>query len=436
MAKRVAVFTNFSSYSEAYSLNRVVMNQIRMLVDHGYKPIVIVGEHFKPVFDYADPNVELRKIPDVPVYNEVKMDSTFDQDVGMIERELSKALDGVDVVLTHDVIYQPACVKHLVAAKRIANRRPELRWLHWIHSATSPYTLQNLRPLFVDEYAKIIGEPFPNSFYIFFNHFSIPRIANNFHVSDADVKIVHHPTDIKAFYKIEDDSWDLMMRKDMLSADVVCTYPIRLDRGKQVDKVIKLLSAFKQLDKSVRLIIGDFHSTGGDKIDFREDCKKIAIDWGMNDQDLVWLSEQKADWNVEVPYKNIVDFMRISNVFIMASSSESYSLITQEAGLSGVAMVTNRDFPPFRDIFGWPPHQIPFSSNIDALTGLDGDTTTKITNERQFYLDAAKVLNYDLENERSLYLKTFLRKYRNMDYIFKHELEPLISFEAPIKKEK
>ena len=56
--KTVAILTNFSSYSEAYSLNRVVMNQIRMLVDNGYKPIVIVGEHFKPVQDYVHPNVE------------------------------------------------------------------------------------------------------------------------------------------------------------------------------------------------------------------------------------------------------------------------------------------------------------------------------------------------------------------------------------------
>jgi len=319
--RRVAIFTTFSSYSEAYSLNRVVMNQIRMLVDHGYKPVVIVGQHFEPVFDYADPAVEIRRIPDVPVFNEVKCDATFDQDVGAIERELAKALEGVDVVLTHDIIYQPAAVKHLVASKRIAARRPDIRWMHWIHSATSPYTLQELRPLFVDEYANILREKFPNSFYIFFNHYSIPRIAKNFNVSDQDVKIVHHPTDIKAFYKIEDDSWDLIKRKKILTADIICTYPIRLDRGKQVEKVIKFISAFKRLDKSVRLIVADFHSTGGDKVTYRDECKKMATDWGMTEDELIWLSEQKSDWNVEVPYRNIADFFRLSNVFIGASVS-------------------------------------------------------------------------------------------------------------------
>ncbi|TET26139.1 MAG: glycosyltransferase [Candidatus Bathyarchaeum sp.] len=432
--KTVAILTNFSGFSEAYSLNRVVMNQIRMLVDHGYKPIVIVGEHFKPVQDYAHPNVELRHIPDVPVFNEVKMDATFDQDVGAIERELAKALDGVDVVLTHDIIYQPACVKHLVASKRIAKRRPELRWLHWIHSATSPYTLQNLRPLFVDEYAKVISEKFPNSFYVFFNHYSVPRIAQNFQIDDGDVKVVHHPTDIKAFYKIEDTSWDLIKRKNMLSADVICTYPIRLDRGKQVEKVIKTIASFKDLDKSVRLIIFDFHSSGGDKVTYRNELKQIAIDWGLTEDELVWASEEHSEWSVEVPYQVVADFMKLSNVFVIPSVSESYSLITQEAGLSGVTIVANRDFPPFRDIFGWPPHQVGFSSNIDALTGLDGDTTTEVTNEKTFYKDIAGVLNYDLENERGIYLKTFLRQNRSTSAIFKKELEPLLNYEKPVKK--
>lgn len=433
--KKVCILTQFSSYSEAYSLNRVVMNQIRMLVDNGYKPVVIVGKHFEPVKDYTLPQVELRRIPDVPVSNEVKCDATFDQDVGALERELAKALEGVDVCITHDIVYQPASVKHLVASKRIAKRRKGLRWLHWIHSATSPYTLQNLRPHFVDEYANLIKERFPNSFYIFFNHYSIPRIANNFQIGDDDVKVVHHPTDIKMFYKITDPSWSLIKRKKMLSADVICTYPIRLDRGKQVEKVIKTIAAFKQLDKTVRLVIFDFHSTGGDKVKYRDECKQIAADWGLNEWDLTWASEESADWNVEVPYEVIADFMKLSNVFVMPSVSESYSLITQEAGLSGVAMAANFDFPPFRDIFGWYPHYHKFSSNIDLMTGLDGDTTTTPKNEKQWYLDVARTLNYTLEHDRSLAMKTFLRKHRNLDAIFKHELEPLIGYEPPVKGE-
>jgi len=431
---KVAILTTFSSYSEAYSLNRVVMNQIRMLIDGGYQPVVIVGQNFFPVQDYADPAVELRHIPDVPVFNEVKCDPTFDQDVGAIERELNVALKDVQVVLTHDIVYQPAAVKHLVAAKRIAKRRPELRWLHWIHSATSPYTLQDLRPFFVDEYVNILQDKFPNSFYVFFNHYSIPRIAQNFKVDEQNVKVIHHPTDIKAFWKIEDSSWALIKDKDILSADIICTYPIRLDRGKQVEKVIKTVASFKGLGRSVRLIVIDFHSSGGDKVTYRDELKQIAVDWGLTEQEITFTSEVIPEWAVEVPYQVVADFMHLSNLFVMASTSESYSLITQEAGLSGVAMVVNFDFPPFRDIFGWEPYQAKMSSNIDLMTGMDGNTTTEYhPNEKAWFKDLARCLDYEFANNRVLSLKTKLRRDRNLDAIFRKELEPLISYVPPVK---
>jgi len=432
--RKVCIFTQFSQYSEAYSLNRVVGNQIRMLVDHGYKPVVIVGQNFNPVYDYADPNVELRTIPDVPVFNEVKCDPTFDQDVGAVERELNVALKDVSVCLTHDIVYQPAAVKHLIAAKRIAKRRPDLRWLHWIHSATSPYTLQDLRPFFVDEYTNILKDKFPNSFYVFFNHYSIDRIAQNFQVEKEEVKIIHHPTDLKAFWKIEDSSWQLIKDKDILSADIICTYPVRLDRGKQVEKVIKTVASLKQLGRSVRLIVFDFHSTGGDKVQYRDECKQIATDWGLDNQDITWASEYMAEWAVEVPYRVVCDFMHLSNLFVMPSTSESYSLITQEAGLSGTAMVANFDFPPFRDIFGWEPYQAKFSSNIDLLTGLDGDTKTNYhPSDQAWFKDLARCLLYEFTHNRVLSLKTKLRKERSLDAVFKNELMPLIEYTPPVK---
>jgi len=433
MSNKIAIFTTFSQYSEAYSLNRVVMNQIRMLVDHGYKPVVIVGQNFIPVYDFADPAVEIRHIPDVPVFNEIKCDPTFDQDVLAIEKELSLALVDCRVVLTHDIVYQTAAVKHLIAAKRIAKRRPEIRWLHWIHSATSPYTLQDLRPYFVDEYVNIIQDKFPNSFYVFFNHYSIPRIANNFKVDDEDVKIIHHPTDLKAFYKIDDNAWYLFKAKKIHQADIICTYPVRLDRGKQVEKVIKIIASFKKLQKTVRLIVADFHSTGGDKVVYRDELKQIAIDWGLNDDEITFTSEYLPDWNVEVPYSTVADFMHLSNVFVMPCVSESYSLITQEAGISGTAMVVNFDFPPFRDIFGWEPYQAKFSSNIDMMTGLDGNTTTTPNNEQEFYLQLAKCLDYEFVHNRVLSLKTKLRRDRNLDSIFEKELEPLLNYVPPVK---
>jgi len=435
-SKQVVIFTSFSEISEAYSLNRVVQDQIKMLLRNGYKPTVIVQDSFQPAQWYAHPDVTIEKIPSVPCHNEVKKDPTFEEDVKAISARLDAILKDKDVVLTHDIVYQPAALKHNFAARKIAENHPKIKWLHWIHSATSPVTLGALRPHFNDEYLGLINKQFPNSYYIFFNDYSKPRIAENFGVSQEVVKTIHHPTDIFAFLGISDEVADVCTKKKILSADAVCTYPIRLDRGKQVEYVIKTMAMLKEFDLSVRIVIIDFHSTGGDKLTYRDMLKNLAIDWGLNAQEITFTSEAREEWQVEVPNHVVRDFQLLSNVFVMPSVSESYSLVTQEAALTKQVVVLNQDFPPFRDIFGANAIFRKYSSAVDILTGMDGRTNTSYgpndvsdeerkTYEKRYHQETAGLIAARLKHPE-MALAARLRKERNLDYVFKHELEPLL----------
>lgn len=435
--KKIAIFTTFSDVSEAYSLNRVVQDQLKMFLNAGYEPTVIVAESFEPRGIYADKRITIARIPAVPVYNEVKKDQSFDEDVSGLVASLDAILKDVDVVLTHDVIYQNAALKHNFAARKIAEKYPKIKWLHWIHSATSPVTLANLKPYFQDEYLRTIAKPFPNANYIFFNHYSIPRVAENFSVAEEVVKVVHHPSDLKDVYGLTPEVNELCRKKNIYSADAICIYPIRLDRGKQVEHVIKTMACMKEFDLKVRLVIVDFHSTGGDKLEYRDQLKEMAIDWGLNSEELIWTSEVSDDWKVEIGHEHVMALMRLSNVFIMPSVSESYSLVTQEAGLNKVEAVLNFDFPPFRDIFGPNAIYRKYSSNVDIMNGFDGNTNTQYgpgnaspeerkSHERRYHIETAGKLTTRLKGSHAMALSVFLRKYRNLDYVFKYELEPLL----------
>jgi glycosyltransferase involved in cell wall biosynthesis len=435
--KKVTIFTTFADISEAYSLNRIVQDQLKMFLNNGYAPTVIAAATFKPKGIYADERVTIKTIPMVPVHNEVKKDPTFEDDVQKLTNALEEILKDTDVVITHDIVYQNACLKHNFAARKVAEKFPQIKWLHWIHSATSPVTLANLRPYFQDEYLTTIAKPFPNSKYIFFNHWSVPRVAQNFSISQSDVQVVHHPSDLSEVFALSPEVDQLCKDKDIFSADAICVYPIRLDRGKQVEYVIKTMACLKDFGLKVRVIIVDFHSTGGDKVTYRDELKAMAIDWGLNSEEIIWTSETRPEWKTEVPHKHVMAFMRLSNVFIMPSVSESYSLITQEAGLNKVVGVANFDFPPFRDIFGQNMIYRKFSSNVDMLSGFDGNTNTaygpnNISNEerksyeKRYHVETAGLIVNRLLTSSDLQLSIFLRKFRNLDYVFKHELEPLL----------
>lgn len=433
--KRVVILTNFNSCDPAYSLNRVVQDQIKMFVRHGYNVKVAVADSFVPEGIYK--HVELIKIPNVPCHNELRKDESFDSDVEALYQVFKKEFKDVDIILTHDVVYQPAALKHNFAARKFAKENPEVKWLHWIHSATSSYTLQALVGIFEDAYIDLVRTSFPNSFYIFFNEYSKPRIANNFGIDESLVKIVHHPLDVCGFFGVDPLVSRFVDDKKLLQADAICFYPCRLDRGKQVEVAIKTMAMLKSFDFSVRMIVGDFHSTGGDKIKYRDDLKAIGIDWGLNAQELSFLSEYDPKWNIQTEQSVVRDFMLFSNIMIMPSVSESYSLVTQEAASLGKIVVLNQDFPPFRDIFGPAAIYRKYSSGIDVMTGLDGWTSTKYGPEtaspeeqkfyeKKYHKETAGMIAYRLRNYESFVLRNRILKERNLDAVFTKELQPLL----------
>lgn len=412
-----------------------------MLLLNNYHPTVIVHEGFVPEGIYANPAVKIEYIPNVPCHNEVKKDESFDQDVALIEKRLEEILKNQDIVITHDIIYQNACLKHNFASRRVAKKFPNVKWLHWIHSATSPLLLQMLRPIFTDQYINLIETPFPNAKYVYPNTYAVPSVAKNFGISQEDVVIVHHATDICGFYGISKEVEEVVYKKDLLSADAICTYPIRLDRGKQVEYVIKTMAMFKDFDLSPRLIVIDFHSTHGDKTVYRDQLKEIAIDYGLNEQELTFTSEERDEWFGEVPQSVVRDFQLLSNVFLLPSVSETYSLIAQEAALTRQVVVLNYDFPPFRSIYGENAIYRKFSSRFDVTASPeDALTPTSNTNtkygsgdlpddarkyaEKTYHRETAGMIINRLKHPE-MALSIFLRQNRNLQYIFKHELEPL-----------
>jgi len=438
--KNIAIFTTFTSADEAYSLNRVTIDQLKMLLRNGYKVKVIVAEGFQPKGIYTDPNVKIETIPNVPVHNEVKKDETFAEDVEKLYNALKIILQGADIVITHDIIYQNAALKHNMAARKLAQEVPSIRWLHWIHSATSPYTLVTLRNYFEDKYLEVMAKPFPNSFYIYFNDWSVPRIAQNFSVPESSVKVVHHPSDVYEILDIGDEVREISEKYNFLKADAIAVYPVRLDRGKQVEFVIKTMASLKNHDMSVRVVVVDFHSTAGDKVTYRDNLRQVGIDYKLAEGELLFTSDLKPEWKYEIPHTCVLDFMALSNVFVMPSVSESYSLVTQEAGMQGKVVVVNKDFPPFRDIFGKNIIERKFSSNVDILTGQDGFTKTaygpndvapeqRLHYEKKYHYETAGLIKAKLLDGGPMELAMFLRKERNLQHVFKNELEPL--FYAP-----
>lgn len=423
--KRVGILTDFFSIDPAYSLTNVAGNQIKMLLRHGYDPLVLVDEYFPEQSDVPFPwnSVRLFKLPSIPRSNRAELPKDWEKHLGKMTEAMREGLKDIEVVLSHDLIYQPAQILYLMAAREIDKERDgSIHWLHWIHSATPPALINTQ-----DVYLKSVSLKFPHSFLVFPNEYSRARVARNFGYEEHEVKCVPHPTDFPEFFGFQEITKKLIDAKGMLGAEFIACYPIRLDRGKNVEFCLRIFAQLKKLGRSVRLIIIPFHSTGGDKVHYQRDLVQLGQRLGLSGDELVFTNEFDESLKVRCPREMVRDLFLLSNIYIHPSRSETYSLVVQESILAGCFPILNFDFPPMMDIYGQEPLYAKFSSNIDAMTGFDGDTKVEYQpNVDAYCKDVALRIISEYTQNRLMRLRTRLRRTRGIDSVFRNYLEPLL----------
>lgn len=428
--KKVYILTNFSGFLKSYSPIIVVGEQLKMFTRNGYQPVLIASDGWDPPEDSIFNQVETRRI--FPAHVSNNPETFTDQDAEEVDRlyeELGQVLPANEdiVVITHDLIFLPDYVKHNLACRRLAADRPKINWLHWIHSATSPYSLIKERSMYGEQYTELLNSPFPNSSVVFPNAFSIPRVAKNFGYEEDQVFEVPHSTD--PMEGMQPLVRRLCDAKELLQKDVLMIYPLRLDRGKNAEFNVRTIAACKRIGLKSHLVFCDFQSTGDDKVVYREDLKKLAAELDASDC-VTFISEFETSAQMEVSHQVVLDLFTLSNIFLMPSKSETYSLVTQEAMLRGNLCILNHDFAPFRQIYGKHPIYRSFSSNI-GFDGYDGEINTEYPNGVDQYCESiAYNIHYWLENDKVLSGKTWARRTRNPDAVFKNYLEPLLYKEA------
>jgi len=423
--KRVAVLTDFFEADPTYSLNIIAEEQIGMLARAGYSPVGIAQTDFEPKRAWCD--AEMRHIPRMPHHNQIKFVDDFDERVEEVQTTLDEALDGVDVVLTHDLIYQPAELILNFASRRWAREHPDVVWLNWVHSFTPSAVWTHPDPRLRE-----VQVHWPRSFVVYPNRWSVERVARAFNCEVSDVAVVPHPTDVCGYLGFQEITERFVYDKNLLEYEFVLVYPVRLDRGKQVEHVLNAAKGLWDIGRSAVVVVVDFHSTGGDKVKYREWLKKEAEGKDVA-RHVHFTSEYDESLRLRCPRAMVRDLMLLCNVFVMPSKSETYSLIAQEAALCGAFLVLNWDFQPMLDIYGEHAAYFKFSSNIDYMDrhlptppmGQAYQTQTSYGDKDEYFRGLARRVAFEKDNNPVLNQATRIRRERNPDAVFKRYVEPL-----------
>lgn len=397
-----------------------------MLTRAGYKPVLLVSEGWEPDKGTIFDKVKTRFLYPFAQHDPAGKVDDIDETVQLAYGQLNEVLpDGANVI-THDLIFLPDYTILNIAARKLAADRPSIHWIHWVHSATNPGIVSQERGMYGPKYKEALDSAFPNSIIAYPNAYDIPRVAENFGFEMDNIVEVPHSTDpTEGMHPLVQRLYD---ERRLGEKDVIMILPIRLDRGKFAEANVRFIAGCQQNGMAAHLVICDFQSTGDDKLVYKQDLKDLANDLGVLDC-VTFMSDFDDMAHMEIPHDIVLDLFELSNVFLLASRSETYSLIAQEAMLRSNLVFLNHDFYPFRQIYGKNAIYKQFEgANID-MAGMNGNIDTKLSNPLEYYLQLARNAKYYLEHDKILAGSTWVRKERNPDAVFKKYLEPLLNID-------
>lgn len=442
MMRSIALLTTFMDLPEGYGLVPVVIDQLKMLLEHDYKPALFAVKGFenhpditklpdgtiiKPfipflhLYSYFEGTVkQTHKVDAKGVYIKNRPfapKTNFDKQVQAIEDMLEPELKKYDVVITHDIVFQIAFVVHNQAIRNIAKRNPKIKWLHWVHSGPSA------RPDKI-KYPHILRySDMSNSLWVSPNDSMRTKFAEMYDVPLKKVKYVYHVFDLFRFLDLHPFSRQLIEKHDLLNCDVLCVWATRLDHpvGKAYNKAIWLIAQMNKLCNAKLVFLNSWSASKKAKSTIKS-LYREAKNWGLPEENLVFSSAEGANWEQGVPRKVVRDLLWIANLYVFPSQSETFSIATAEAAACKNLLVLNEDLDVLKELNEENALYVPWGSEY---AGIRTDQTYN-PNPQRFFMDRAKEVLEELNSIKPLRQQRKVLQRFTSSWIFKNQLQPLI----------
>lgn len=417
---KIGILTTFSNFKPEYSLCTVVRQQLEALLLHGYEPVLFVLDIFKGD-DLVPEGVEVRKI--VPrlilePYSAKQLPDSYKKDVKKAQVAFNENMQDIDVMLAHDIIFINSFLPYNVALRGAINERlGSVKWLHWIHSAPSSRPTLDGSP-----WDSLFTLP-KNSRLVYMNFTDALRAAEMYGTWETEVRTISNPMDVRILYNYHPLTRKLIDRYDLMSADVIDIYPLSTtrmgDAGKQIEKVVWVMSEIKKLGKSIRIVICNAHANAEKEKVAIEQVYQVASEMGIERRELIFTSLfDIPNWEQGVPHEVVRDLFMLSNLFIFPTVSENCPLVLLEAMAGKNLLVLNNNFPALKDFAGNDALYFNFGSLLQTPEFPNGIEL--------YYKDVAKIILQNMRQNKVLGAQAVVRKKFNVDYIFKQQLEPAI----------
>ena len=209
---------------------------------------------------------------------------------------------------------------------------------------------------------------------------------------------------------------------DLISPDILVIYPARLTPGKKFEKVASLAGAIKRkTEKNVKIIFCDFPCSDISNVIYKNTIRTQGKKYGLNDEDMLFTSD--IGYDNGFPRHAVLELFTLSNLFICPSYSESFGLTVLEAASRGNFLVLNEAVPALEELgkklnayfMRWDARNFGFDSKEKYNPS-----------EKAYYEEHGNIIMNLIREDRVLNSKTQIRQKYNLEWVWEHQLQPLI----------
>ena len=423
----IAILTMFNGIDTTYSLVNVVAEQLKMMLNNGIKPKLLVTEQCpedqRPGI-YADERIEWVKIKNTLDGEQIhwrdydqpqgEVHNSFFKEVEVIAEDLVEKLSGVDFCIMHDIHYQGWHLVHNVAVRKAQKKLPDVKFIAFTHSfpANRP---QNLEWPFSARYT-----PMPNTTYVYPTNSGIPALSRQYDVPQGKCRVVNNSLNI-----LEGMSEEVQLvanNIDLFSPDILVIYPARLTPAKKFEKVAAFGGAMKtQTERNVKIVFCDFESSDIKPEKYKKLIKNEGIEFGLKEEDMLFTSD--LGYPKGFPRNSVFELFTLSNLFVCPSFSESFGLTVLEAASRGNFLVLNEAVPALEEL---GKKLNTYFMRWDARNhGYDTQEKYNPSEEAYYQQHSEQILNMMRENH-VIHAKTKVRQRYSPQWIWYNQLEPLL----------
>jgi glycosyltransferase involved in cell wall biosynthesis len=329
-----------------------------------------------------------------------RVPSGFDKLTAALTANLNEALDGVDILIAHNICSLNKNLALTAAVRNLANSS-QPRIVLWHHDLA--WTTPRYRGELHGGYPwDLLRQAWPGVKQVTISEMRQQELAELFQIGSDEITVVPNGVDTARFHKLEKQTHAYVQQLDLLNACPLLLLPVRITPRKNIELALRVCASLVRHFPDTKLIVtGPLGPHNPANVKYFEKLTALRKELEL-DNVVCFLAELTSEY---IPDEVIWDLYHLADALLLPSREEGFGIPVLEAGLAGLPIFCS-DIPPLRSLGG--SNATYFSADADP-----GELADTIANE--------------LSSNAVFQMRTEVRRGYTWERIYAGQIAPLLS---------